>query len=468
MSQSTGFYPSVRVDAQGTGIVSQAGTTLLVETIKATGLDTALRQTLAPWKKPLAWHDPAKIVLDQVVSLATGGTCLADVDRFRDQPGHLFGPVASAATITRLFAQLAADRNAALAAINHARATVRARVWDAAGVYAPTAGVTPADPLIVDVDATLVTSHSDTKESAAKTYKKGFGFHPLEAFVDHGPTGTGEPLSSVLRPGNAGANKAQDHITVTDAALAQLPVEYRTGKTTLIRTDSAGGTHDFLDWVTHRERNLGYCVGFTFTQAMTDAAVHAVADDAWVAAIDATDRRTRDHAWVTEITDHLDVSSWPAGMRVIVRKERPHPGAQLRITDVDGLRYTAFATNQTSTDLAGLELRHRQRARCEDRIRGAKDTGLANLPFQSFAANDIWCHLVMLACELIAYAQMLAFADTPARLWEPKRLRTRIFETAGKLARTGRQRILHLAATAPANHLILTGLARLQALTAPG
>lgn len=124
MSQFTGFYPSVQVDAWGTGIVSQAGTTILVETIKAIGLDDALQRTMRPWKKPLAWHDPAKILFDQIVSLAAGGACLADVDRFRDQPGGLFGSVASASTITRLFAQLAADRDAAVAAINRARATV--------------------------------------------------------------------------------------------------------------------------------------------------------------------------------------------------------------------------------------------------------------------------------------------------------------------------------------------------------
>ncbi|MGO4860257.1 transposase [Arthrobacter sp. 2MCAF14] len=148
----------------------------------------------------------------------------------------------------------------------------------------------------------------------------------------------------------------------------------------------------------------------------------------------------------------LDLSSWPAGMRVIVRKEEPHPGAQLRITDIDGMRYTAFATNQKSGQLADLEVRHRLRARCEDRIRNAKATGLANLPLHSFAANTLWCHLVMLAAELMAWTQMLAFTGTPARRWEPKKLRTRILEIAAKISRHARQVPFTLPPTPPKQH----------------
>lgn len=176
----------------------------------------------------------------------------------------------------------------------------------------------------------------------------------------------------------------------------------------------------------------------------------------------------REGAWVTELTGDLDLSSWPAGMRVIVRKEEPHVGAQLRITDIDGMRYTAFATNQAGDDLARLEVAHRLRARCEDRIRNGKDTGLENLPLKAFAGNEIWVHLVMLALELTAWTQMLALTGTEARRYEPKRLRTRIFETAGKIITTGRRKILHLAATAPETPLILKALERLRSLPAPG
>lgn len=142
MQHSTGFYPSVHVDDHGRGVVSQAGATVLLETIKTIGLEQALSRQLRPRMKPLAFYDPAKILLDQVVSLATGGDCLSDVDRFRDQPGQLFGHVASNPTVSRLITQLAGDSDKALAAINRARTQVRAHVWETAGLHSPVANVT--------------------------------------------------------------------------------------------------------------------------------------------------------------------------------------------------------------------------------------------------------------------------------------------------------------------------------------
>src|SRR5258705_3323707 len=180
----------------------------------------------------------------------------------------------------------------------------------------------------------------------------------------------------------------------------------------------------------------------------------------WTPAYDA-DGQVRPGAWVVEVTGVLDLSGWPPGMRVIVRKERPHPGAQLRFTDRDGLRLTAFATNTGRGQLADLELRHRRRARAEDRIRAAKDTGLANLPLHGFNQNRIWCAIVQLAMELTAWLQMLALHDHPARRWEPKRLRLRLFSIAARIARHARQTRLRLSAHAPWADLILTALNRL-------
>ena len=163
----------------------------------------------------------------------------------------------------------------------------------------------------------------------------------------------------------------------------------------------------------------------------------------------------------------MDLTGWPAGMRVIVRKERPHPGAQLRFEDVEGMRITAFVTNTTRGQLADLELRHRRRARCEDRIPLAKDTGLANLPLHSFAANRIWCAIVALAGEITAWMGILALHGHAARRWEPKALRFKLFTIPATLARTGRRVRLHLASRSPFAALTLTGLQRLAAL-APG
>jgi hypothetical protein len=147
--------------------------------------------------------------------------------------------------VSRLIDRLAADAPAALAAIASARATARARAWSLAGDHAPDHDTNASRPLMIDVDATLVTAHSE-KESAAPTLKRGFGFHPLWAFVDHGSEGTGEPLAFGLRAGNAGSNTVTDHIAVLRAALAQLPGTRRPGKNVLVRIDGAGGTHELL------------------------------------------------------------------------------------------------------------------------------------------------------------------------------------------------------------------------------
>ena len=170
----------------------------------------------------------------------------------------------------------------------------------------------------------------------------------------------------------------------------------------MIRADAAGGTHEFVTWLD--AKRLSYSVGFSLPDSFATVVVQIPAEG-WTPAYDG-DGQPRDGAWVAEVSGLLDLSSWPAGMRVIVRTERPHPGAQLRLTDVDGHRITAFATNTARGQLADLELRHRRRARCEDRIRNSKDTGLTNLPLHDFAQNQIWCGIVALAVELTAWMQM--------------------------------------------------------------
>lgn len=229
----------------------------------------------------------------------------------------------------------------------------------------------------------------------------------------------------------------------------------------LVRADPGGGTHEFLSWLTARSRRLHYSVDMAITEAIAEA-IGKVPADAWTPAYDGGGQ-VRQGARVADITGLLDLGGWPAGMRVIVRKERPHPGAQLRFTDIDGHRFTAFATDATKGQLAGLELRHRRRARCEDRIRNAKDAGPRNLPLKGFAQNQVWCEIVALACELLAWTQMLALAGT-ARRWEPKRLRLRLFAVAGRLASSGRRLRLRLAGRRPWAGEITAAAARLQAL----
>ncbi|MGJ5897811.1 IS1380 family transposase [Streptomyces niveiscabiei] len=458
MKKSSGSYSRVRVEGGGRGVVSQAGSVLLVETVRKSGLDAAISAGLTPWRKPRAVHDPGKVLLDVALAVALGGDCLADVGMLRAEPG-VFGPVASDPTVSRLIDTLAASGEKALTAIRAARSEVRERVWELAGEQAPDAG----GQVTVDLDGVLVVAHSD-KQDAAPTWKKTYGHHPIMGFVDHGPGGTGEPVAALLRPGNAGSNTAADHITATRLALAQLPGKYRRGRRTLIRTDSAGGTHEFVAWLARRGRWLSYSVGMVITEAVHQHVLKIPAS-AWTPAVE-TSSEVRDGAWVAELTGDL-LDGWAKGMRLIVRKERPHPGAQLRITDADGMRITCFATNTPDRPIAELELRHRLRARAEDRIRAARSAGLRNLPLHDTAQNRVWLEIVQIALDLLAWMPMLALTGQ-ARLWEPRRLRLRLFSAAGQLVTTGRRRILRLAHHWPWTRKITEALERLALLPNPG
>ena len=211
-----------------------------------------------------AVHDPGKVIADLAVTLALGGDCLADIAALRAEPA-LFGPVASDPVVSRLVSRLAADAPRALKAIRAARAAARERAWALAGDAAPGAD---GGLITVDIDATVVTSCSE-KDQATPTWKKTFGFHPLTVFADHGAEGSGEPLAILLRPGNAGSNTASEHIEATTLALAQLPRRLR--RRVLLRADSGGGTHDFLNWLARPGRRLAYSVGFTITDDIQDA-----------------------------------------------------------------------------------------------------------------------------------------------------------------------------------------------------
>ena len=425
---------------------------MLLQTAAVSGLAAGLSRGLASWRPARSVHDPGKTVLDLAVTIALGGDCLADVAVLRAQP-ELFGAVASDPTISRLIEGLGDDSATVITAIRAARAGARAKVW---AHHRP---IPSTDQVVVDLDATLVGSHSE-KEGATANFKRGFGFHPMLAFVDHGAGGTGEPLVGMLRPGRANANDAADQIAVLDAALAQLPEQTRSR--VLVRGDTGSGVQPFLWHVTNR--GLQYSVGVYARQPVQDA-LAALPQQAWRKARD-VDGNPRDGAQVAELTRWLPATfvGWPPGMRVIARRERPHPGAQLRITDQQGWRITVFATNTGGGRLADLEVRHRLRARAEDRIRGLKDTGLTNLPLQAFAKNQIWLELAQLAAELLTWTQLLAWPDQAARTWEPKRLRLRLLAVAGRLITTGRRRILRFSQRWPWTDLITSGHHRLALL----
>lgn len=438
----------VKVTGDGAGIVSHAGSLLLSELAQHVGLSGGLSHALTPSRMRRSAHDPGQVLVDLAVMIADGGDCLSDLKVLREQR-QLFGAVASDATAWRV---LDGIDDAAMARIDQARAAARARAWSA--------GMAPGQ-IVLDVDATLIVAHSE-KEQAAPTYKRGFGFHPILCSLD----GTNEPLAAIMRPGNAGSGTGSDHVAVLDRALAQLPVattkqDVQSGEWMLVRGDSAACSHEFLDAV--RERGLEFSVGFTLTENVREA-VLKVPEKHWIGAMTQTPGQEREGAWVTEITDALDLSGWPEGSRVIVRRERPHPGAQLTFTDADGHRFQAFLTDSGEDDIVYLEARHRAHARVEDRIRVAKDTGMRNLPFGDFKRNQAWLALVLIAGDLIAWCQQLCL-DGEFATAEPKRLRYALLHCAGRLVRTGRQIILRLQENWPWTAHLVAAFTRLRSLS---
>jgi len=449
--QRDGRQITVTVTADGDeNTVGHAGAALLVEAADRVGLTGALSDGLAGMRRRRGGHDPGRVIRDLAVVLADGGDALCDLRTLRDQ-GALFGTVASDSTAWRVIDQIC--ELGLLDALRAARARARERTFALGG--------RPIGPLVIDIDATLITAHSE-KDGTGGTYKGGFGFHPLLGYLDcpDGPAG-GMPLAGRLRPGNAGSNDARDHIAVLADALEQLPREIVETETILMRTDSAGLTHELLEFC--RDGRIGFSVGFDLTEPVR-AAVLALPETTWTAALDA-DGQPRENGQVAELTGRLDLGGWPAGSRVIVRRERPHPGAQLSFTDCDGHRFQAILTDQPDPDIATLERLHRARARVEDRIRAAKDCGLANLPFRDFDANTVWLELALTAQDLLFMTQTLCLTGELARA-EPKRLRYRLLHTAGRLAVHARQAVLRLPRGWPWAGELAAAFARLAALPA--
>jgi len=466
--QATTTRPKITATADGEGVVSHAGSRLLADVADKTTLTAQLSEALAALRKPRARHDPGRVLVDMAVAVADGATTISDVAVLADQAA-LFGSVASDSTCWRLLDQL---DDAQLGAVGAARAAAREVVWaqraELSGEPFPTARAAGRElpGLVIDLDASIVLCHSE-KEHAAPTFKRTFGYHPLLAFCDN----TGEFLAAQLRKGNAGSNTAADHVAVLNAALAQLPDEHRHGTPILIRADGAGCTREFLAHI-RALRDTAVSCEFSVGWAITErerAAITVIPKHVWADAIDA-DGGHRDGAGLAEITGVLPVralAGYPAGMRVVVRRERPHPGAQLdAFEERDGWRYTAFATDTAFGQLAHLDARHRAHARVEDRIRCAKDTGLNHFPSRAFAINAAWLTVVMLAVDLIAWTQHLLLHGHLARA-EPRTLRYQLLHVAARITRGQRRCWLRIQRTWPWARDLAAAFTRLTTLPVP-
>ena len=439
--------PRVKMTGGGTGLVNHAGARLFCDLADRLGLTAGLSRAMAPTKQRQRGHERGKVLVDLAVSIADGATTISDLAVLRNQP-ELFGDVASHPTAWRT---LEAIDDEVLGAIRQARADARRRAW-AAG----------ADPgfYVIDIDGTLVNSHSE-KESAAPNYKKRFGFYPITSSLD----ATGEALACLLRPGNAGSNTAVDNIAVLDDSLAQLPIDPAEVEV-IARTDAAGMTHKYLDAC--RERKVRFISGHELSADIA-AVLIGLPQQRWQSAISANGTDWRDYAHVAEITDLVDLGGWPQGARLIARREPCHPGAQLSFTDVDGHRYQVCITDLDDPDVAYLEALYRGRGRAEQQIANLKDTGLTNLPSHSFAINQAWTELCLIAQDLFAWTRLLALEpqETPGddlTRAEPKRMRYCLLHTAGTIATTGRRRYCRLADTWPWTRQLIAAFERIHQL----
>jgi hypothetical protein len=438
---------TVEVTADGEGFCSGAGALLLSNLCDRLGLTEALGEALAPTRQRRSAHDDGEILRNLIVTLVQGGEHVSDQAALRDQP-ELFGDVASDATAFRAIERIGP---AELEAIRSARKAARERAFEL--------GARPAQS-ILDVDAALLGAHSE-KEGAAGDFKGGFGFHPMLCYLE----GSDGALDGILRPGNAGSNTGADQVAVIEAALEQLPSEAMDGDI-LLRGDTAACVHTVVDFC--REGSIRFSVGHELSAPVREA-IAEVPDEAWVGAISQDGELVAEHptrpreAFVAELTGLIDLSAWPEGSRLICRRERAHPGAQLSLIDTDGWRHQCFLTDQEGDDKAELDRLHRAHAHVEQRIEDAKALGLAKLPFRSFQMNEAWMQLVLAAQDILGYTKALTLTGDLAKA-KPQTLRYRLLHQAGRLARSGRRTRLRLARNWPWATDLVTACRRLDAL----
>ena len=445
------------VEGSGKGVVAHVGLHALGAFADRLGLGDSLSSRIPVTGERLPVHDRGKVLVQAMLMLSGGGEACADIERLRSQ-GALFGSVASDSTLYRTFRSIDADT---LAKLWEAMAEVRAEVWRRDAATTGTATV------VLDIDGSLHQVHSENKEQAAANYKGGYGFHPIYCFAD----ATGEALAVNLRPGNAGANNIADHVALLDAAIAGLPEEIAVGhrcgddpalvrRPIQVRTDSAGCT----DFVWHaRNRNVGFAV-----IARSNASIHAAISriafdaDAWQPAL-RQDGEERPGAAVTEVTDHLDLSGWPSGTRLIVRREPLHPGAQQSLFPSTMFRYWGHYTDDAG-DPVDLDVHMRAHAHVEDNIRRLKDSGAQRFPFTDIDANRAWLAVVCFADGLVRWFQRLCLTGALA-IAEPKTLRWALWHTPARIVRRARQRVVRILDGWPGTDALLGAYGRIALLT---
>lgn len=446
------------IETGGDGVAAHVGLHALGRFADAFGVSTALSQRIAATGERLPVHDRGKVLVHAMLTLAGGGDACSDVEFLRAQPA-LFGDVPSDSTLYRTYRQLDA---ATVAGLWEAIAEVRAKVWAHSGLDVETG------PVRLDIDASLIEIHSENKQGTAATYKGGFGFHPLLCFSDR----TGETLATLLRPGNAGANTVVDHLEVLDAAIAQLPEVIAKGhrkgddpdlavRPVVVRADSAGATRGFV-WGC-RQRNTGFAVVARKNASIYNAILKIRNDETrWIAAL-TQDAKPRKGAAVCEVTDLVNMSAWPKGTRMIVRREPLHAGARHTLFPSDTYRYWGHYTDQAGTPVE-LDTSMRAHAHVEDHIKRLKASGLERFPFTDLQANHARLAIVAFAADLVRWFQLVCL-DGQLQTAEPKTLRWQLWHTPARLIHHARRTIIRVLDDWPTTDSLTTAYQRIALIT---
>jgi hypothetical protein len=351
--RTTRWATSLDMTGSASGLLPAAGVPLLRLLAEESGLRAGLSKALT--RNGFGpGHDRGQVVIDVAVALAHGATNLAAAVGVLHQARVVCGPTASTPTVWRVFDEL---DEAALARLAAARATQRRTVWATLAAreqgfpWVQVAGQTWDGWIVIDVDASLVESHSD-KQGAAPTYKKHiYGLHPIVVSCAN----TSEVLAVLLGKGNAGSNTVADHVTVLTEAIGQLPARYR--RKVIFRADGAAATKEFLAWITAEAATRGYTwhysVGFDVTESVRTA-ITTVPARVWTPAL-TPEGEVRRRAHVTEITGLLTLADgWPLNMRILARTEPLHPKHRKQASQVEKQREQRFqvvATDLTRTPL---------------------------------------------------------------------------------------------------------------------
>ena len=457
---------NVIVESGGTQVVGHVGLHALGMFADRLGVGEALSQAVGWNGSGTPLHDRGRVLTQAMLMLAGGGESCTDIEALGSQE-RLFGDVCSDTTLYRTFTETLDSDTVQRARRDMAK--VRADVWNRLPV------VTGSRPVILDLDASLVEIHSENKQGAAPHFKGGYGFHPLFCFSD----ATGDALAGELRPGNASANDVTDLLSVLDDGVSQLPTDIRAGhhegddpdlvqREVVVRSDSAGGTKAFVEQC--RVRNIGFQVVTRRQTTVSAAIVIANEDpDRWEQALDpdGSNDETVTSSGLTssvcEVTDLVDLSSWPEGTRLIIRRQPLHPGARTSLLPDLEYRFWGHYTDQNG-DAAELDRSMRAHAHVEDFIGRLKDAGLERFPFTEFDANQAWLQTVMWASDLVGWFQMLCLTGGLVRA-KAKRLRWTFWHAPARIITTARRDIVRILDGWPTAGEILAAYRNIAALT---